>query len=331
MLVAGLGLAWRRVSAVSVRAGRSGSAVDAMARQPGATARIQTAMITRSGPHRVARDLRARHRDHPALRASRSQRTGAPSGTTPRRPRAPERRRAGAPGNNMARRSHVQDSPKIPEMTIRRLSVYTRCLLSSSRRTASRPSPRRSWRSASASTRPRSARTSPTSASSACAASATTSPASRRSCSASSASTASGRWRSSGFGNLGSALFHYKGFARQGFRIAAIFDDDPGQGRARRWTACPIMASRDLARETKARGLQIAIVAVPAGVRPGGHRAAGGGRHQGHPQLRARRGIKVGRTSASRTWTSRSSWRRSPSTSPRAPADLTAGRRGWYL
>src|SRR5574342_1377736 len=32
-----------------------------------------------------------------------------------------------------------------------------------------------------------------------------------------------------GFGNLGSALFHYKGFARQGFRIAAIFDDDPGK------------------------------------------------------------------------------------------------------
>ena len=29
-----------------------------------------------------------------------------------------------------------------------------------------------------------------------------------------------------GFGNLGSALFHYRGFARQGFRIAAIVDDD---------------------------------------------------------------------------------------------------------
>src|SRR5256884_8981779 len=30
-----------------------------------------------------------------------------------------------------------------------------------------------------------------------------------------------------GFGNLGSALFHYKGFARQGFRISALFDDQP--------------------------------------------------------------------------------------------------------
>src|ERR1044071_3145905 len=32
-----------------------------------------------------------------------------------------------------------------------------------------------------------------------------------------------------GLGNLGSALFHYKGFARQGFRIAVGFDDDPAK------------------------------------------------------------------------------------------------------
>src|SRR5881628_995949 len=32
-----------------------------------------------------------------------------------------------------------------------------------------------------------------------------------------------------GFGNLGSALFHYRGFGRQGFRIAAIFDDEAGK------------------------------------------------------------------------------------------------------
>src|SRR6266545_4193013 len=50
-----------------------------------------------------------------------------------------------------------------------------------------------------------------------------------------------------GFGNLGSALLHYKGFARQGFRIAAIFDDDPAK----------------IGREVEARGIQIAIVAVP--------------------------------------------------------------------
>jgi redox-sensing transcriptional repressor len=65
-----------------------------------------------------------------------------------------------------------------------------------------------------------------------------------------------------GFGNLGSALFHYKGFGRQGFRIAVVIDDDPGKiGRV--VDAVPIVSSRDMAREIKARGIQIAIVAVP--------------------------------------------------------------------
>jgi redox-sensing transcriptional repressor len=65
-----------------------------------------------------------------------------------------------------------------------------------------------------------------------------------------------------GFGNLGSALFHYKGFARQGFRIAVVIDDDPTKV-GREVDAVPIVASRDMAREIKARGIQIAIVAVP--------------------------------------------------------------------
>ena len=66
-----------------------------------------------------------------------------------------------------------------------------------------------------------------------------------------------------GFGNLGSALFHYKGFARQGFRVAAIVDDNPAK-IGRQIDGVPIVASRDMARETRARGIQIAIVAVPA-------------------------------------------------------------------
>ncbi len=65
-----------------------------------------------------------------------------------------------------------------------------------------------------------------------------------------------------GFGNLGSALFHYKGFSRQGFRIAAIFDDDPAK-IGRDVGGAPVLSSADLAREVKARGIQIAIVAVP--------------------------------------------------------------------
>ena len=66
-----------------------------------------------------------------------------------------------------------------------------------------------------------------------------------------------------GLGNLGSALFHYKGFSRQGFRIAAVFDDDPAK-IGRELHGVPIFASRDLAREVQARGIQIAVVAVPA-------------------------------------------------------------------
>jgi len=65
-----------------------------------------------------------------------------------------------------------------------------------------------------------------------------------------------------GFGNLGSALFHYRGFARQGFHIAAIFDEDPSKV-VHEVESTPIFASRDLGREVKARGIQIAIVAVP--------------------------------------------------------------------
>ena len=65
-----------------------------------------------------------------------------------------------------------------------------------------------------------------------------------------------------GFGNLGSALLHYKGFGRQGFRIAVVIDDDPAK-IGREIDAVPIVSSRDMAREIKARGIQIAIVAVP--------------------------------------------------------------------
>ncbi len=66
-----------------------------------------------------------------------------------------------------------------------------------------------------------------------------------------------------GFGNLGSALVHYKGFARQGFRIVAIFDDDPAK-TDREVDGIRVFAVRDIAREVHARGVQIAIIAVPA-------------------------------------------------------------------
>src|SRR2546421_844657 len=54
-----------------------------------------------------------------------------------------------------------------------------------------------------------------------------------------------------GLGNLGSALFHYRGFSSQGFRIAVVFDDDPAKigGNV---DGVPIVSTRDLAREVKA-------------------------------------------------------------------------------
>ena len=66
-----------------------------------------------------------------------------------------------------------------------------------------------------------------------------------------------------GFGHLGSALVRYKGFARQGFRIAAIFDEDPTK-IGREVDAIPILDIRHPTHELRARGIQIGIVAVPA-------------------------------------------------------------------
>lgn len=66
-----------------------------------------------------------------------------------------------------------------------------------------------------------------------------------------------------GYGNLGSALFHYKGFTRQGFRITVIFDADP-QKAGRSVEGVPILPLRELSQEAKGRNVQIGIIAVPA-------------------------------------------------------------------
>src|SRR5262245_54247508 len=66
-----------------------------------------------------------------------------------------------------------------------------------------------------------------------------------------------------GFGNLGSALFHYRGFARQGFRVAAIVDDDPGKS-GRRVNGLEIQPLGELPRLVKQQGIHIGVIAVPA-------------------------------------------------------------------
>jgi redox-sensing transcriptional repressor len=66
-----------------------------------------------------------------------------------------------------------------------------------------------------------------------------------------------------GFGHLGSALFRYRGFARQGFRIAAVVDDDPAKA-GRPVDGLAIQPLAELPRIVRTAGVQIAIVAVPA-------------------------------------------------------------------
>lgn len=65
-----------------------------------------------------------------------------------------------------------------------------------------------------------------------------------------------------GLGNLGSALFHYKGFRERGFKITAIFDKDPVKvGRrvrgVRVWNVSRIVPV------ISRRKIKIAILAIP--------------------------------------------------------------------
>ena len=73
------------------------------------------------------------------------------------------------------------------------------------------------------------------------------------------------RWRVAlvGAGNLGSALFAYKEFRRQGFDIVAVFDagaDRVGQ----RWRDLTILHVDRLREETERLGMEIGVIAVPA-------------------------------------------------------------------
>lgn len=66
-----------------------------------------------------------------------------------------------------------------------------------------------------------------------------------------------------GLGDLGRALAHYKGFANRGFRIAAIFDSDPKKIGAD-INGLSVMDSANMIAEIRARGLRVAMLAVPA-------------------------------------------------------------------
>jgi redox-sensing transcriptional repressor len=66
-----------------------------------------------------------------------------------------------------------------------------------------------------------------------------------------------------GAGNLGTALLRYRGFRKQGFEIAAVFDAD-AKLEGKLIGGITIHAISDLARVVREQGISIAIVAVPA-------------------------------------------------------------------
>jgi len=73
------------------------------------------------------------------------------------------------------------------------------------------------------------------------------------------------RWKVAlvGAGNIGSALFSYKEFRRQGFDIAGVFDvsqDRVGQN----WRDLSVRHLDELAPETERLGIEIGVIAVPA-------------------------------------------------------------------
>ncbi|MEX2187835.1 MAG: redox-sensing transcriptional repressor Rex [Pirellulales bacterium] len=71
-----------------------------------------------------------------------------------------------------------------------------------------------------------------------------------------------------GAGNLGRALLGYKGFARQGFRIAAVFDIDP-TAVGHSIEGVRVYHFDDLEAIVAAEGIKIAMIVVPAAAAQG--------------------------------------------------------------
>ncbi len=66
-----------------------------------------------------------------------------------------------------------------------------------------------------------------------------------------------------GAGDLGHALMHYDGFAGKGFRVALVFDSNP-QKIGQKLGAFEILDSESIETIVADRGIEVAIVAVPA-------------------------------------------------------------------
>ena len=66
-----------------------------------------------------------------------------------------------------------------------------------------------------------------------------------------------------GAGRIGAALFGYENFRRQGFNIEAVFDTDASKV-GQRWNGLVVEADHGMERVLQERGIEIAVVAVPA-------------------------------------------------------------------
>ena len=71
-----------------------------------------------------------------------------------------------------------------------------------------------------------------------------------------------------GMGNLGHALASYPGFATKGFRIVALFDDDPGR-HGELVQGVPVRPFSDLARVVATDTIAIGVIATPASAAQG--------------------------------------------------------------
>ncbi|HEX9680872.1 MAG TPA: redox-sensing transcriptional repressor Rex [Anaerolineales bacterium] len=67
-----------------------------------------------------------------------------------------------------------------------------------------------------------------------------------------------------GAGDLGRALAHYAGFIDRGFRIQRVFDKDPAK-IGKRIGPFTVLDAAEMTTELRARSIQVAMLAVPAG------------------------------------------------------------------
>jgi len=68
-----------------------------------------------------------------------------------------------------------------------------------------------------------------------------------------------------GVGNLGRALTGYRGFAQQGFRLVGAFDIDPSK-IGEKLGSISVMPLSELEEFVRSEGVELAMIAVPAGV-----------------------------------------------------------------